>query len=174
VWVEGRLDAVEGKLVEGRLAAVEGKLVAGLVEGRLYAVEGKLVAGLVEGRLAAVECRMVAVPVEGNLAVPGEGRQTDVAVSGCNGYNLAESFAGYKIVAGCRLQVVDCKLNVAVLVAGKLVAVYEQILTAVRYYKLIAAADRRVVLNDEVDREPVTTLAGDDTQARVGGAVEGC
>jgi len=139
VWVEGRLNAVEGRLiavlVEGRLAAVEGKLIAVLVEGRLYAVEGKLVAVPVVGKL-------VAVLVEGRLAVPGEGRQTAVAVSGCNGYNLAASFAGYKIVAGCRLQVVGCRLLVAVLVAGKLVAVYEQILTAVRYYKLIEAADR--------------------------------
>jgi len=86
--------------------------------------------------------KLVAVLVEGRLAVPGEGRQTAVAVSGCNGYNLAASFAGYKIVAGCRLQVVGCKLFVAVMVADKLNAVYEQILTAVRYHKLIEAADR--------------------------------
>jgi len=135
VWVEGRLDAVEGKLVEGRLAAVEGKLVAGMVEGRLAAVERRMVAVPVVGKL-------VAVLVEGRLSVPGEGRQTALAVSGCNGYILAASFAGYKIVAGCRWQVVGCKLFVAVLVAGMLVAVYEQILTAVRYYKLIEAADR--------------------------------
>jgi len=156
VWIEGKLAAVEGRLVavlvECRLDAVEGKLIAVLVEGRLAAVEGRMVAVPVEGRLAAVECRMVAVPAvvgklaavldEGNLAVPLEGRQTAVAESGCNGYNLAASFAGYKIVPGCRLQVVGCKRFVAVMVADKLVAVYEQILTAVRYYKLIAAAGR--------------------------------